>query len=49
LPSTEVERLKNFNLVPGMLVEAFILSGRRTMMTYLVKPLSEQLVRAFRD
>jgi HlyD family secretion protein len=36
-------------LVPGMPVEAFIKTGDRTVMSYLVKPLSDQIARAFHE
>jgi HlyD family secretion protein len=36
-------------LVPGMPVEAFIQTGERTMMSYLVKPMMDQAYRAFRE
>jgi HlyD family secretion protein len=36
-------------LVPGMPVEAFIRTGERTMLSYLIKPLSDQARRAFRE
>jgi HlyD family secretion protein len=36
-------------LTPGMPVEAFIQTGNRTMLSYLVKPLHDQLKRAFRE
>jgi HlyD family secretion protein len=32
-----------------MPVEAFVQTGDRTLMSYLVKPLSDQLMRAFRE
>jgi HlyD family secretion protein len=32
-----------------MPVEAFIETGKRTMMSYLIKPLHDQLMRAFRE
>jgi HlyD family secretion protein len=36
-------------LVPGMPVEAHIRMGERTALSYLMKPLSDQLGRAFRE
>lgn len=36
-------------LVPGMPVEAFVQTGDRTVLAYLVKPLLDQIDRAFRD
>ena len=32
-----------------MPVEAFVQTGQRTVMSYLVKPLYDQLMRAFRE
>ncbi len=45
----EVARLGEVKLVPGMPVEAFIKTDDRTVMSYLVKPLSDQIARAFRE
>jgi HlyD family secretion protein len=45
----ELERLGQVKLVPGMPVEAFIQTGERTVLSYLVKPLSDQIMRAFRE
>jgi HlyD family secretion protein len=36
-------------LVPGMPVEAFIKTGERTVVSYLVKPLRDQITRAVRE
>jgi HlyD family secretion protein len=49
MPPEEVARLGEAKLIPGMPVEAFVQTGDRTMMSYLVKPLSDQLMRAFRE
>jgi HlyD family secretion protein len=45
----EIKRLGDVKLTPGMPVEAFILTGKRTMLSYLVKPLRDQLQRALRE
>jgi HlyD family secretion protein len=45
----ELARLGSVKLVPGMPVEAFIQTGERTVLSYLVKPLSDQVMRAFRE
>ena len=45
----ELERLGQVKLTPGMPVEAFVQTGERTMVSYLVKPLHDQLMRAFRE
>ena len=39
----EVARLGDVKLVPGMPVEAFVQTGERTVMSYLVKPLSRSI------
>ncbi len=49
LPPTEVARLGDVRLIPGMPVEAFVQTGERTMLSYLAKPLSDQFMRAFRE
>jgi HlyD family secretion protein len=36
-------------LVPGMPVEAFVATGERTALSYLVKPVTDQFARAFRE
>ena len=48
LPAAEVARLGDVRLIPGMPVEAFVQTGDRTLMSYLTKPLHDQLMRAFR-
>ena len=49
LPPEEVSRLGEVKLVPGMPVESFVQTGERTVISYLVKPLFDQLTRAFRE
>jgi HlyD family secretion protein len=49
LPPAEVAKLGDVKLIPGMPVEAFVQTGERTMISYLAKPLSDQLMRAFRE
>ena len=44
----ERERLGGNALAPGMPVETFIQTGQRTILSYLRKPLSDYLTRAFR-
>lgn len=45
----EIDRLGGVALVPGMPVEVFIKTGDRKVITYLVKPMKDQIERAFRD
>jgi HlyD family secretion protein len=47
LPDEERRRLGGLQLVPGMPAEVFMQTGSRTMMNYLLKPISEQMNRAF--
>jgi HlyD family secretion protein len=49
MPPDEVARLGEVKLIPGMPVEAFVQTGDRTMLAYLIKPLRDQLMRAFRE
>ena len=49
LAADEIKLLGDVKLTPGMPVEAFISTGERTMLSYLVKPLHDQLMRAFRE
>jgi HlyD family secretion protein len=49
MPPEEVARLGDVKLIPGMPVEAFVQTGERTLISYLMKPLSDQLMRAFRE
>jgi HlyD family secretion protein len=45
----EIVRLGDVRLLPGMPVEAFVQTGDRTMISYLTKPLRDQLMRMFRE
>jgi HlyD family secretion protein len=49
MTAEEIARLGDVRLVPGMPVEAFVQTGERTVISYLVKPLYDQLSRAFRE
>jgi HlyD family secretion protein len=49
MPPQEIARLGDVKLIPGMPVEAFVQTGDRTMLSYLIKPFSDQLMRAFRE
>jgi HlyD family secretion protein len=49
LPPDEIAKIGDLKIVPGMPVEAFVQTGERTMMSYLVKPLHDQLMRMFRE
>jgi HlyD family secretion protein len=45
----EIAKLGSVRLVPGMPVEAFIRTNERTVLSYLVRPLYDQMMKAFRD
>jgi HlyD family secretion protein len=49
MSADEVARLGDVSLVPGMPVEVFVKTGDRKVLSYLVKPLSDQIARAFRE
>ena len=42
-------RLDGRQLVSGMPTEVFLQTGSRTMMSYLLKPIAEQLQRTFSE
>ena len=48
-PMEEIARLERLKLVPGMPVEAFIQTEARTVLSYLIKPLHDQILKAFRE
>lgn len=48
ISAAEMQRLGQ-KLLPGMPVEAFIHTGDRTVLTYLTKPLADQMRRSFRE
>ena len=45
----ELARLGQVKLMPGMPVESFVKTQDRTVISYLIKPLSDQFARAFRE
>ncbi len=49
LPDEEKDKLGDLQLVPGMPAEVFIQTGERTALSYLVKPIQDQLARAFKE
>jgi HlyD family secretion protein len=49
LDPTEVMKLGSVRLVPGMPVEAMLKTSDRKVASYLLKPLQDQLARAFRE
>ena len=49
LSERELARLQGLRLVPGMPVEAFIRTGERTVLSYVMKPFTDQITRSFRS
>lgn len=49
IPQSELADLGNLQLTPGMPAETLIVTGRRTMLSYLVRPIRESFGRAFRE
>ncbi len=49
LTGDEISKLGEVKLVPGMPVEAFLQTGDRRVLSYLVKPMTDQIARAFRE
>ena len=47
LSDHERRRLAGLQLLPGMPAEVFMQTGNRTMMSYLLKPITDQMRRAF--
>src|SRR3954462_7338053 len=45
VPEAELARLNGLKLVPGMPVESFIQTGERTVISYLTKPLTDQIAK----
>ena len=49
LAEGERERLGSMRLLPGMPIECFVQTGDRVVLSYLTKPLLDQVMRAFRQ
>jgi HlyD family secretion protein len=49
IDENEMNKLEGKALLPGMPVEAFIQTGSRTALSYLIKPFEDQVARAFRE
>ncbi|MBP1875818.1 multidrug efflux pump subunit AcrA (membrane-fusion protein), partial [Ensifer adhaerens] len=44
-----LDKLGGRKLMPGMPVEVFVQTDERTAISYLTKPFSDQMLRAFRE
>jgi HlyD family secretion protein len=49
LEPSEVARLGDVKLIPGMPVIAFIKTSERTMLSYITRPLRDQIERSFKE
>lgn len=49
VPHTELALLNDQRVIPGMPVETFLQTSERSPISYLLKPLSDQFSRAFRE
>lgn len=49
IPRSELDRLKGKRLVPGMPAEVYVRTQDRTVLSYLMKPIEDQMERAFRE
>lgn len=49
VPPVELERLGDANLMPGMPVEAYLETGDRSVLSYLLRPVTNHLRRAMRE
>lgn len=49
IPEAELAKLNGKKLVPGMPVEAFLKTDDRTVLSYLVKPVSDQIAHALKE
>lgn len=49
LPKAEIAKLEGLRLKVGMPVEVYIRSGQRTILSYIIRPLRDQLARALRE
>jgi HlyD family secretion protein len=49
IPAEERARLAPLRLLPGMPVEAYLQNGERSVISYLTKPLAEQIEKTWRE
>lgn len=49
IPRAELAKLKQKRLVPGMPAEIYVRTQNRTVLSYLFKPIEDQMERAFRE
>lgn len=49
VPDAELAKLGNLKLIAGMPVEAYIQTGARSALSFLTKPVTDQIARAFKE
>ncbi|MGV6849943.1 MAG: HlyD family type I secretion periplasmic adaptor subunit [Marinibacterium sp.] len=49
ISDAELARLKDAELIPGMPLEAFLQTGERSVLNFLIKPFTDQFSHAFRE
>lgn len=49
VPPTELDRVRGFTPTPGMPAEIMIQTEERTFIQYLMKPVTDSMIRAFRE
>jgi HlyD family secretion protein len=49
MDAKELRKFGDLKLVPGMPVEVYLSTGDRTALSYLAKPFTDQMNRAFRE
>ena len=49
VPESEVTRLARLRIVPGMPADIFLQTNSRTVISFLTRPMRDQVMRAFRE
>jgi HlyD family secretion protein len=49
VPKVELARVRNLSVTAGMQAEVFIEVGSRSPLSYLLRPLTDQVSRAFKE
>ncbi len=49
IPKEELEKYKDVKMTPGMSANVQIVTGKRTFLSYLIRPITESFNQAFRE
>ena len=49
IPASELEKIGDSRLIPGMPVEVYVTTSERTALSYFAKPITDQFNKAFRE